>query len=160
MDSQISSPNLIVWYFYTIVDGITWGILVTIFVFALWGDIAEKRSSERIYAIAIIPYLLSSFIRILLGNYLATVVTGGTIFSLFSFFLFIAVLPLVIAPETLSEQAIKNNDLKSYVDKAQKQVSKNKKTESKSEDKNETKSESEEKSDEYKKAQELAEKYY
>jgi MFS family permease len=155
-----STPNLIVWYFYTIIDGITWGSLIMIFVFALWGDIAEKRSSERIYAIAIIPYLLSAFIRISLGNYLANVVTGGTVFSLFSFFLFIAVLPLVIAPETLSDQAIKNNDLKSYVDKAQKQVSKNKKTEMKSEDKNENNSESKKQSDEYEKAQELAEKYY
>jgi len=157
-----SSPNLIIWYFYTIVDGITWGSLVMIFVFALWGDIAEGRSSERIYAIAIIPYLLSAFIRISLGNYLANVVTreSGTVFSLFSFFLFIAVLPLVIAPETLPEQAIKKNDLKSYIDKAQKQVSKKNKNPSKSEDKKETKSESEEQSDEYKKAQELAEKYY
>ncbi len=159
-----SGTNLIAWSFYTIVDGVTWGSLVMIFVFALWGDIAEGRGSEKIYAIAIIPYLLSAFIRISLGEYLANLMaaggTTGTIFSLFSFFLFIAVLPLVIAPETLSEQTIKNKDLKSYIDKAQKQVSKVKEKMPESEDKNNSKSDSEEQSDEYKKAQELAEKYY
>ena len=159
-----SDPNLIGWYFYTIVDGITWGSFTTLFVFALWGDIAEGRSSERIYAIAIIPpYLLSSFVRISLGPYFAELVenTGAaSIFPLFSFFLFIAVLPLVIAPETLSEQTIKNNDLNSYIDKAQKKVLKVKKKQPEFKDEKNADSESDEQSDDYKRAKELAEKYY
>jgi hypothetical protein len=155
--------NIYGWWFYTFVDGITWGSFVMLFVFALWGDIAEGRSSERIYVIAIVPYLLSSLIRLSLGNYLADVLDEigfASIFSFFSFFLFIAVLPLVLAPETLSEQTIKNNELKSYIDKAQKQVSKIKKKKSESEEENSAESESEEQSDENKKALELAEKYY
>jgi MFS family permease len=155
--------NIYGWWFYTFVDGITWGSFVMLFVFALWGDIAEGRSSERIYVIAIVPYLLSSLIRLSLGNYMADVLDEigfASIFSFFSFFLFIAVLPLVLAPETLSEQTIKNNELKSYIEKAQKQVSKIKKKKSESKDGNTVESESEEQSDGFKKAMELAEKYY
>jgi MFS family permease len=155
--------NIYSWWFYTFVDGITWGSFVMLFVFALWGDIFEGRSSERIYAIAIVPYLLSSLIRLSLGEYLKTIVAienFASTFSFFSFFLFIAVLPLVLAPETLSDQTIKNNELKSYIDKAQKQVSKIKKKKSESEDENPAESESEEQSDKNKKAMELAEKYY
>jgi hypothetical protein len=157
----LTQPNIYGWWFYTFIDGITWGSFVMLFVFAIWGDIAEGRSSERIYAIAIVPYLLSSLIRVSpLGTLLTNSFKGdfGSIFSLFSFFLFIAVLPLVIAPETLSEHTIKNNDLKSYIDKAQKQVSKVKKKQPES--KSKYNSDSEESSDEYKKAQGLAEKYY
>ena len=159
----LTQPNYVIygWWFYTFIDGITWGSFVMLFVFAIWGDIAEGRSSERIYAIAIVPYLLSSLIRVSpLGTSLAMSFGNnfGSIFSLFSFFLFIAVLPLVIAPETLSERTIKNNDLKSYVDKAQKQVLKVKKKQPES--KGKANSDSKEQSDEYKKAQELAEKYY
>ncbi len=75
------------------------------------------------------------------------------IFSFASFFLFIAVLPLVFAPETMSEQIIKNNDLKNYVNKAKKQVLKVR-------EKSFGHQELLEKSEEYEKARELAEKYY
>ena len=159
---SLTVPNIYGWSFYTFVDGITWGSFVMLFVFTIWGDIAEGRSSERIYAIAIVPYLLSSLIRLAFKEYLVALIGDNyaLIFSFFSFFLFIAVLPLVLAPETLSDQTIKNNELKSYVEKAQKQVSKIKKKKSESEEENSTESESEEQSDEIKKAQELAEKYY
>ena len=46
------------------------------------------------------------------------------IFSFFSFFLFIAVMPLVLAPETMSEQTLKSNELKNYLEKAKKHVEK------------------------------------
>lgn len=154
-----TAPNIIGWWIYTFIDGITWGIFVSLFVFTLWGDIAEGKKSGRIYAIGIMPYLLSSLIRVSIGNYLATSVEGA-IFSFFSFFLFIAVLPLVFAPETLSEHTIRNNDLKSYITKAQKEVSKKHKQQTKNEENSDDEQNTEEQTEEYKKAQELAEKYY
>jgi hypothetical protein len=39
-------------------------------------------------------------------------------FSIGSFFLFVAVLPLMYAPETLPETLMKNRDFKSYAEKA------------------------------------------
>jgi hypothetical protein len=43
-----------------------------------------------------------------------------TAFSFASFFLFLAVIPLMYAPETLPEKTIKDRELKSYLEKAQK----------------------------------------
>ncbi len=43
-----------------------------------------------------------------------------TAFSLASFFLFVAVLPLMYANETLSEKRVKEMELKSYLEKAKK----------------------------------------
>jgi hypothetical protein len=44
----------------------------------------------------------------------------STAFSIASFFLFIAVLPLIYAPETLPEKKIKERELRDYVEKAKK----------------------------------------
>jgi len=43
-----------------------------------------------------------------------------TAFSLASFFLFLAVLPLMYAPETLSEKKIREMELRSYTERAKK----------------------------------------
>jgi MFS family permease len=150
------------WWVYTFIDGIAWGTFVMLFVFTLWGDLAEGRNSEKIYAIGIMPYLLSTFIRYSMGSLLSPYFQSNDItpiFSFLSFFLFVGVLPLVFAPETLAEHTIKNNDLKSYISKAQKQVSKKEK-QTKFKENDYAKEESQDKSEEYKKAQELAEKYY
>ncbi len=155
-----SSGDILAWWFYTVVDGVAWGCFVMVFIFALWGDIGEGQKSEKIYAIGLVPYLLTSFIRFSIGDTLASYVNAqglATIFSFFSFFLFIAVLPLVFAPETMPEQTIRNNDLKSYIEKANKQkVKVQKKQEGQTEETQEVAEEAEE----YKKAKELAEKYY
>jgi hypothetical protein len=41
-------------------------------------------------------------------------------FSFASFFLFLAVIPLIYAPETLPEKRIKERELREYVEKAKK----------------------------------------
>jgi MFS family permease len=165
-----SSGSMLGWWFYTIIDGIAWGCFVMVFIFALWGDIAEGKRSEKIYAIGLLPYLLSSFIRFLMGSSLANYVVEqgqglATVFSFFSFFLFIAVMPLVLAPETMSEATLKSNELKNYVEKAKRQVMKNQNKKDAQQPKQEVayfqeNQTSQEESDEYKKAKELAEKYY
>jgi MFS family permease len=100
-----SSGNILSWWFFTFVDGIAWGIFVTIFLFTLWGDLAEEQRSERYYAIGVLPYLLSTFIRYSIGALIADSIYGySLIFSFASFFLFLAVLPLVYAPETTSRK--------------------------------------------------------
>lgn len=157
-----TSGTLTGWWVYTLIDGTAWGILAMIFVFTIWGDLAEGRKSEKIYALGLMPYLLSTFLRYAAGSAVANAINDfAMIFSFFSFFLFIAVLPLVFAPETMSEQIIKQNELKSYVEKAKKQVAKvEKKQEDPPKPEAPAPNENAEESDEYKKAKELAEKYY
>ena len=159
------SPTLAGWYFYTIVDGIAWGIFFTLLLFTIWGDLAQERNSEKFYVIGALPYLLSNFMRIALGSFVSGIAETA-IFSFASFFLFLAVLPLVYAPETLPDKVMKDRDLKSYLEKAKKKVQKDSEKKHKKED-NEPKNGGEEperktgeNSKEYVEAQKLAEKYY
>ncbi len=146
---------------YTICDGTAWGILYVIFVFVLWGDQSEGKVREKFYLWGSMPFLFSSFISILVQPFS---IPSNTAFPLASFFLFIAILPLIYAPETLPEKAMKDRDLKSYTEKALKQANKEaSKKKPKEESKAEEEREAEDEPDEppgYDEARKLAEKYY
>jgi len=108
-------------YVYTILDGISWGLFASVFFMTVWGDLAESKQKEKYYVLGGLPYLLAGFIPIfveplLQGQQIPTVIA----FSLASFFLFAAVLPLMYAPETLPEKKIKERELRDYVEKAKK----------------------------------------
>ncbi len=113
------------WWFYITVDGIAWGIFSTIFLVTVWGDLAQGQSSEKYYVLGSLPYLLSNFTRISVVSYGAAAVSDMVaVFSFAAFFLFLAVLPLVYAPETLPEKTMKKLELRKYVEKAQKEAEK------------------------------------
>jgi hypothetical protein len=106
-------------YLYTACDGIAWGMFSSVFLITLWGDLAQDREKEKYYVLGDLPFLLAGFLAILVRPHVEFI---GTIaaFSLASFFLFLAVLPLMYAPETLPEKEIKDRELKDYVEKAKK----------------------------------------
>ncbi|MGB9671625.1 MAG: MFS transporter [Candidatus Bathyarchaeales archaeon] len=117
---SIFSENMVSWYFYTVVDGVAWGIFYAVFFAAIWGDLARESPSDKYYAVGGLPYLLSNFLRFIVGRYIAETFAIYTVFSLASFFLFLAVLPLMFAPETLPEKHIRERELKTYIEKAKK----------------------------------------
>jgi len=106
------------WILYFVIDGLTIGTLWVLFIVVLWGDLAHGRS-EKHYSIGEIPFFLTRIIAILLAP-LATLVPEYSAFSLAAFFLFVAVIPLFYAPETLPEKNIKDRELKQYIEKAKK----------------------------------------
>jgi len=108
------------WYFYTVVDGIAWGIFFVIFVVTIWGDLSFDAPSDKYYAIGVLPFFTSKFLQLVIGDYIARIVPPYAIFSFTAFFLFLAVLPLFYAPETLPEKNIKERELKQYIEKAKK----------------------------------------
>jgi len=124
----IAPENLLSLYFYTVLDGVAWGILFVIFVIIVWGDLSYGASSDKYYAIAGIPFFVSLFLRSAIGLYVSNV-SPYAIFSFTAFFLFLAVLPLMYAPETLPEKTMKDRELKNYIAKAQKAVEKAQKKE-------------------------------
>jgi hypothetical protein len=84
----------------------------------------------------------------------------STAFSLASFFLFIATVPLLYAPESLSEKLMKSRELFNYVNMALKKVQKEKGTPpEQNREKDEDEIEAEETPEEIE-ARKLAEKYY
>lgn len=105
------------WLLYYVIDGIALGSFSVLFMLVLWGDMS-KNNSEKFYAIGETPLFLTEMSYILLTPYLGSAETS--IFSLAAFFLFLAVLPLLYAPETLPEKKIKERELKIYIDRAKK----------------------------------------
>jgi MFS family permease len=112
--------SLIGWYFYTLVDGIAWGILGVVFFMIIWGDIAYGLSSRKYYALGGLPLLFSNLLQRLIGPDIADLIPVTAVFSLASFFLFLAVTPLIYAPETLPEKKIQERQIKKYVEEAKK----------------------------------------
>lgn len=115
----------IAWYFYIVMDGAAWGILLTIFLMTLWGDLSRPGAKEKYYAAGNFPFLARSAISLAVTTAIVSVPENAAFpataaFSLASFFLFLAVLPLMYAPETLPQKKIELRRLKRYVEQAKK----------------------------------------
>lgn len=148
---------------YAILDGVAWGIFYVLFIFTLWGDLAQNRNSDKFYFLGALPFVSSYFIQLVFSPILEGLIPS-TIFSFASVFLFLAVLPLIYAPETLPEKLMKDRDLKSYIENAKKKAQKESKNVHKKEkpnaDNNDEKPPKSEEDKEYQDAVKLAEKYY
>jgi MFS family permease len=108
-----------IWYVYTVFDGIAWGMFAAVFFMTIWGDLADNNQKEKYYLLGGLSYLLAGFVSEVVTPFLGIIQTTAA-FSLASFFLFLAVLPLMYAPETLPEKEIKDRELKDYLGKAKK----------------------------------------
>src|SRR4030067_3051237 len=73
--------NLFSWYFYTVVDGIAWGLLFVVFVITVWGDLSQERSSDRHYAVGVLPFFISKFIQVTMGSDITYMIPRTAIFS-------------------------------------------------------------------------------
>ena len=160
----VNSNNLLLGtIIYSLSDGIAWGIFYVLFVLTIWGDLAQNRNSDKFFFLGVLPYVSSYFMRILFTPILSKI-EPTLVFSFASVFLFLAVLPLIYAPETLPEKLMKDRDLKSYIEKAKKKAQqesgKDKKKEQSNENKIDDKSTTSEENKEYQDAMNLAEKYY
>jgi hypothetical protein len=100
-------------------DGIAWGILSLIFYLVIWSELAGKRNKEKYYLMGITPFLIASYIQVLFAPH-AKAVEVSAAFSLASFFLFVAVLPLLYAPETMPRKKIELKRLRKFAEDAKK----------------------------------------
>jgi len=107
------------WYFYTVMDGIAGGMFGAIFLMTLWGDLAGSLPKERYYALGGTPYLLTYLVGLVVESYVQNI-SAYAAFSLAGFFLFVAVLPLLYAPETLPKKVIEKRLLRKYLEDVKK----------------------------------------
>jgi MFS family permease len=115
----LAPATIISWYFYLVVDSISTGILWVAFILILWGDLSQSGAREKYYVIGEAPFFFSYIIQ-MISVPQATLIPETSAFSLASFFLFLAVLPLLYAPETLPEKKIELRHLRKYVEEAEK----------------------------------------
>lgn len=116
---SIASTNILAWYFFAIIDAIAFGLIYAMFVLTLWGDLSQPNEREKYYAIGTIPFFIAGILELIARPYVALIPPEAA-FSLAAFFLFLAILPLLYAPETLPEKKIQERELRQYVEKAQK----------------------------------------
>lgn len=114
----IAPTILFSWYLYAIVDGIAWGLFFVSFILILWGDLSQLGAKEKYYVIGNIPFFLTGIMQLVSAPYVK--IPASSAFSLASFFLFVAVLPLMYASETLPEKKIELRRLRKYAEKAKK----------------------------------------
>jgi len=106
-------------YFFVFINGITVGLLFVTFMLILWGDISQSGSREKYYTLGALPFFLTYIIGLSLEGYIFKI-QDTSIFSVAAFFLFLAVLPLFYAPETLPEKKMELRRLRSFADDAKK----------------------------------------
>jgi MFS family permease len=112
--------TLSVLYLNAMVDGVAFGFLLILFVLTLWGDLSHSSPSDKYYALGVMPFFVSRLLELTLEPYILDGITSTTaLFSFTAFFLFLAVLPLFYAPETLPQRVMKKRELTLYVEKAQ-----------------------------------------
>ena len=119
----IAPAVLFSWYFFLTIESISWAIFFVTFVLILWGDLSQYGNREKYYVVGSAPFFLSDIVRVLSAPHVALMPTTSA-FSLASFFLFLAVFPLLYAPETLPERKIELRRLRKYVEKAKKRQQK------------------------------------
>lgn len=107
------------WYVYLVGDGVAGGAFLAIFIMTLWGDLSQSSAREKYYVLGNLPFYIAAFVPLFLDSYIRSVEPSAS-FSLASFFLFISVLPLLYATETLPEKKIELRRLKGYVEQAKK----------------------------------------
>ena len=108
------------WYFHTVADAVAWGFFFVVFVITVWGDLSDELPSDKYYAAGLLPFFISKFLQLTVDESIIGTIAPSAIFSFTALFLFLAVLPLIYAPETLPEKYIKERELKGYIEKAQK----------------------------------------
>jgi len=106
-------------YFFLTTESVSWAIFYVTFLLILWGDLSQPGNREKYYVIGVVPSFLTEIVSTLSTSYVLQIPQTSA-FSLASFFLFLAVLPLLYAPETLPERKIELRRLRRYVDEAKK----------------------------------------
>jgi len=102
---------------YALFDGVAWGLFALMFFVVIWGDLADNKVKEKYYVLGVLPFIILSYIWIIVIPFIK-IISISMSFSLASFFLFLAVIPLMYAPETLPEKLIRQRELREYVEKA------------------------------------------
>jgi MFS family permease len=110
---------LFAWFFFSICEGLALGSFYTVFIAVIWGDLALEGSKELYYFVGSLPFFLATILQLPLASYMM-LLSETSAFSLAAFFLFLTVLPILFAPETLPEKKILERQVKDYVEKAKK----------------------------------------
>ncbi len=112
-------PTDLTKYLFIVINSITTGILLVTFIIILWGDISKPGSRAKYYTLGEMPLFLTVLIENGIFEYV-TNIPEERIFPVAAFFLFLAILPILYAPETLPEKKMELRRLRNFAEDAKK----------------------------------------
>jgi hypothetical protein len=92
--------NYAVFVFVYVANGLSWGILLTLYSLVVWGDLSNKENCAQMYSIGLITFSLATGVGLLLRQQIAEVplVASALVSCLL---IFLSNIPLILAPELL-----------------------------------------------------------
>ena len=100
--------------FVYVANGLNWGILLTLYFFVVWGDLANKESCAKRHSIGLMIFYLATGVGSLLTHQISQIPL--IVSSLASCLLiFLSNIPLILAPELLSSDFREKIKLKLYM---------------------------------------------
>jgi hypothetical protein len=108
-------------YFSYFVEGLSWGILLTLYIFVIWGDLSNKENYTSIYAIGLIAFYIAAAFEPF--STLVSQIPPVTSAFLGCTVIFLSNVPIALAPELQSSDFLEKIRLKMHI-KAAKKVAK------------------------------------
>lgn len=112
---------------YYIIYGVAWGFLFTLYL-AVPGDLSYSGSKEKFYALGTMMPLIVYMSLSAAPQFLNISVSANILSPILSIILFLSVIPVFRATETLPENMIRERKLKEHIQKMQKLVQESEKT--------------------------------
>jgi MFS family permease len=99
------------------INGMSWGILFVMYIFVVWGDLANKDNCAKMYSLGAITYFLSLGIGAIIPQ---TFLPLGTSSLLICLIIFLSILPIFMAPELATTDFIEGIKLKRHINTVKK----------------------------------------
>ena len=110
--------NDMTFFFAFVAEGLSWGILLTLYSFVIWGDLANSKNVAKIYSIGLIGFYVSTGVGQVSNILLEIDILTSALIS--CLIIFLSYLPIILAPELLSTDIQEKNKIKKYMDTVKK----------------------------------------
>jgi hypothetical protein len=101
------------------IEGLSWGILLTMYMFVIWGDLASKENYAKMYAMGLAIFYFAIGIGELLQTFQISISSIDSALIACSV-IFMSNLPIALAPELLSKRSKDAQNLRDYVKRIRK----------------------------------------
>ena len=92
--------NNAVFYFVYAANGLSWGMLLTLYSFVIWGDLANKKNCGKMYSLGLTTFYLTASIGPLLTQISQLPLVMSSLIG--CVMIFLSNVPVALAPELLS----------------------------------------------------------
>ncbi|MDI9576502.1 MAG: hypothetical protein QM398_00015 [Thermoproteota archaeon] len=106
------TDNEVALLFSFIGEGLTWGIFLTLYNFVIWGDLSNTENAGKTYAIGLAVFYGTTAI----GSFnLISGVSAVNSTLISCMLIFLAIIPIALAPELLPSEAQEKSKLQKYM---------------------------------------------